>query len=67
MPFQIRDTRPEDAAAVRAVYAHYVSQTAVTFETDVPSVEEMSRRIALAQERHDHLVLEDADGIHGYA
>lgn len=42
----IRPATVEDASGIREVYSHYVSNTAVSFEYDVPSVEEMQGRIA---------------------
>ena len=45
MAAAIRLASPEDAAAVVSIYAPYVTDTSVTFEYDVPSVEEYRRRI----------------------
>ena len=33
---RIRPARQEDVAAMLRIYAHYVRETAVTFEYDVP-------------------------------
>jgi L-amino acid N-acyltransferase YncA len=63
----IRPATPDDAAAVRAIYAPYVLETAVSFETEVPSVEEMRRRIESVKSTHSWLVCEDALGVCGYA
>jgi len=41
----IREAWPDDASAVLAIYAPFVAHTAVTFETVVPSVDEMAARI----------------------
>ena len=41
----IRTVSPNDAAALLAIYAPYVQETAITFEYDVPSTEEFARRI----------------------
>lgn len=65
--FAIRDALTEDAAVCRAVYAPYVTDTAVTFETEVPDGEEMAARIARGQERHAWLVLEQDGQVRGYA
>ena len=54
---QVRRATAEDAAACAAIYAPFVRDTAVSFETEPPTVEEMAARIATAQERHDWLVL----------
>jgi len=63
----VRDATADDAAAVAAVYAPYVTGTSITFETDPPSADEMVRRIAAAQRSHAFLVLEDAGEVVGYA
>ena len=41
----IRTVSPNDAAALLAIYAPYVLETAITFEYEVPSTEEFTRRI----------------------
>jgi phosphinothricin acetyltransferase len=64
----IRMATVADAEAIRAIYAPYVTDSAITFEYDVPSVEEMARRIRTVQERHVWLVATDTEGaIAGYA
>lgn len=51
-----------------AIYAPYVRDTAITFELDPPTVDEMATRIATAVQTHAWLVLEDDDGtVVGYA
>jgi L-amino acid N-acyltransferase YncA len=65
--FRIRDASPDDAAACAAVYAPYVTDTAITFEYEPPSPAEMGRRIAAAQRLHAWLVLEDDGRVVGYA
>lgn len=44
----LRVARPEDAKALLAIYAPYVRDTAITFEYDVPSVEEFAGPRAFA-------------------
>lgn len=63
----IRDATAADAAAVLAIYAPYVTDTAITFETEVPTEAEMADRIAAAQRRHAWLVLERDGRLVGYA
>jgi L-amino acid N-acyltransferase YncA len=63
----IRDATVEDGAACAAVYAPYVRDTAITFEYEPPTAEEMSRRIATAQAWHAWVVLEDGGRVVGYA
>ena len=42
----IRLATPQDAAAIAAIYAPYVTDTPISFEEDAPGPEEMARRIA---------------------
>lgn len=56
-----------DAAACAAIYAPYVTGTAITFEIEPPSVAEMAARIAAARKTHAWLVLELDDQVIGYA
>lgn len=63
----IRDATRDDAAACAAIYAPYVRDTAITFECDPPSPEEMARRIADARRTHAWVVLEDGGRVVGYA
>ncbi|NEK60004.1 N-acetyltransferase [Geodermatophilus sabuli] len=63
----VRDATVEDAAACAAIYAPYVTDTAITFEDDPPTAESMARRITAAQQRHAWVVLEDAGRVVGYA
>lgn len=71
MTFEIRDATVHDAAECATIYAPYVTDTAVTFESAPPDATEMAARISAAQERHAWVVLaERADGgerIVGYA
>jgi phosphinothricin acetyltransferase len=63
----VRSATERDAAVCAAIYAPYVLDTAITFETDPPSVAEMARRIAAACNTHAWLVVEDEGGVFGYA
>jgi L-amino acid N-acyltransferase YncA len=63
----VRPATTADAAACAAIYAPYVTDTAITFETEVPPADEMARRIAAAAERHAWLVLEDGGRVVGFA
>ena len=49
------------------IYAHYVENTAITFEYDVPKPEEFEGRIAKTLEKYPYLVLEEDGVIQGYA
>jgi phosphinothricin acetyltransferase len=64
---KVRAASDADAAACAAIYAPYVTDTAVTFELDAPSAAEMAKRIAAATRSHAWLVLEDGSSVVGYA
>jgi L-amino acid N-acyltransferase YncA len=63
----IRDAVDADAAACAAIYAPYVTGTAISFEAVPPSPSEMAARMAAAAESHAWLVAESAGEIVGYA
>ena len=63
----LRPAEISDAEALLAIYAPYITDTAVTFEYDVPTVEEFGQRIALVQEKYPWLVAEVDGQIVGYA
>jgi L-amino acid N-acyltransferase YncA len=63
----VRDATEDDAGACAAIYAPYVTDTAITFEYDPPSAAEMARRIATARRTHAWLVLEEEGRVVGYA
>ena len=63
----MRDATSADAQACARIYAPYVTDTAITFETDVPRIEDMARRIEESARTHAWLVLEDDGDIVGYA
>jgi L-amino acid N-acyltransferase YncA len=64
---EVRDATPEDGAACAAIYAPYVTGTAITFEYEPPTPAEMADRIAQAQKSHAWLVAEDGGRVVGYA
>ena len=63
----VRSATSADAAACAAIYAPYVTDTAISFETAPPGAEEMAERIARAQRSHAWVVLEDEGRVGGYA
>jgi len=67
MPARVRPATAADAAACVDIYRPYVLDTVITFETDVPTVEEMADRIADARVMHEWLVLEVDGDVTGYA
>ncbi|GAB3677642.1 N-acetyltransferase family protein [Halopiger thermotolerans] len=58
---RIRVATPDDAAAVRDIYAPFCESTAVTFEETPPSTLEMADRIESTLEEYPWLVCEVAD------
>lgn len=63
----VREATAADAAACAAIYAPYVNDTAISFEIEPPSADEMAHRIATAAATHAWLV-SDLDGrVVGYA
>lgn len=64
---QIRTVTEQDARELLAIYAPYVENTAITFEYEVPSVEEFKGRIRRIQERYPYLAAEADGEIAGYA
>ncbi len=57
-----------DAAAIRDIYAHYVRNTSITFELDVPSLEQMAQRLETITGRgHPLIVARWNERIVGYA
>ena len=63
----VRDATAQDADACAAIYRPYVTDTAITFEYEPPTAEQMAERIAAAQRAHAWLVLEDDGRVVGYA
>jgi phosphinothricin acetyltransferase len=62
----VRLAEPADAAGVQAIYAPIVRDTAISFEIDPPSVEEMARRVVSTLPRYPWLVCSDDGEILGY-
>lgn len=63
----IRKATVEDSEQLLSIYAPYVKNTAITFEYDVPSVEEFQRRIAKTLKKYPYIVAEKNYEIIGYA
>lgn len=64
---QIRVATPSDASAIQAIYAPVVEHTAISFELEVPSVEEMAQRISATLPMYPYLVAEEDGQVLGYA
>jgi phosphinothricin acetyltransferase len=63
----VRGAAERDAEACAAIYAPYVTDTAITFESDPPLPAEMAERIATTVCTHAWVVLEDNGRVIGYA
>lgn len=63
----IRVAKPSDAQAIIDIYRFFVDESAVSFETNCPSVSEMERRIEDTLRIFPWLVAEDKGKVMGYA
>ena len=63
----IRQATGEDAEAIVKIYAKYVSDTTVSFEVEVPTVEEFRNRMEQIQVQFPWLVCEIDGVVAGYA
>jgi L-amino acid N-acyltransferase YncA len=63
----VRSASPQDAAACVAIYRPYVENTVISWEIEVPSLDEMASRIASAQKAHEWLILEHDNQVIGFA
>lgn len=63
----IRKATVEDAESLLKIYSYYVKNTAITFEWDVPTVEEFRGRIEKTLEKYPYLVAEVNGIVAGYA
>ena len=64
---KLRVARPSDAAELLALYAPYVEDTAISFETVVPSLEEFTERMVHKLPRYPYIVAEKDGELLGYA
>jgi phosphinothricin acetyltransferase len=67
MTASIRLAAPDDAAGVQAIYAPVVRDTAISFETEPPTGEEMRQRIIHTLERLPWVICEERGVLLGYA
>ena len=65
---RIENVRLEDAQELLNIYSPYILKTAITFEYEIPSVEEFALRIEDALKKHTYLKAIGEDGrIEGFA
>ena len=67
MGYKIRTVQLSDAEAILKVYAPFITDTCISFEYVVPSVEEFAQRIADISAEYPYVVLEEDGEIVGYA
>ena len=63
----VRIATEADAAAIAAIYAPYVRETAISFDEEPPMPVEMARRLTSTLETYPFLVFDDGQGVLGYA
>lgn len=63
----IRPAELADAPAILAVYAPYVRDTSISFETEVPSLEEFTQRMNSILGEYPYLIAEVDGNVAGYA
>ena len=63
----VRSAVPGDAGEILGIYAPYITDTGVTFETEVPSTAEFAARIDGILKNYPFLVYETDNKIIGYA
>lgn len=61
MEIKIRTAKVEDAEKLLDIYSYYVKKTAVTFEYEVPSVEEFQERIRHISSHYPYLIAEEEE------
>ena len=63
----IREATINDASRLLEIYGYYVQETAISFEYEIPSVEEFRERIERTLVRYPYLVLEEEGLVLGYS
>lgn len=64
---ELRIATKQDATSIRNIYAPYVKETNITFEYEVPSINEMAQRIEKTLQDYPYIVITEDDQIVGYA
>lgn len=67
MKIEITYAKLEDAAKLVEIYRYYVEKTAITFEYEVPSVEEFQQRMIHVMEKYPYFIAKKDNQIVGYA
>ena len=66
-PVRLRRASSDDAAAIAAIYAPYVTDSAVSFETEAPDAASMRARIEAGGDLYPWLIAEEEGAPLGYA
>ena len=65
--YSLRDATPDDASAIAAIYAPFVTDTAISFEETPPTAADIAARIAQTQKGYPYLVAESDGRVVAYA
>lgn len=65
--FTIRMAAENDAEKILEIYSPYILSTAITFEYEIPSIAEFSKRMKNTLQKYPYLVALEEDRIVGYA
>jgi phosphinothricin acetyltransferase len=63
----VRAVKPEDAESILKIYSPYVANTSVTFETEIPTIDDMRGRIRNISSVYPWYVYEEKNEVRGYA
>jgi phosphinothricin acetyltransferase len=66
-PVLIRMAQPQDSQAILDIYAPFVTDTAITFVSQVPTVDEIRDKMHDIKKRYPYLVCTVGDSIVGFA
>ena len=66
-PVAIRIAQPKDAQAILDIYAPYVTDTAITFVSTLPSVEDISTKMEAIKKGYPYLVCTIEERVVGFA
>lgn len=65
--FNIRNSSENDVREMMNIYAYYVNNTAISFECEVPTIEDFNGKIANIKAKYPCLIAEVDGAIAGYA
>ena len=65
--YKFRKAELKDAESILKVYEYYVKKTAITFEWNLPSIDEFKERMKKTFKKYPYIVVEENNEIIGYA